>query len=104
PEMDSHVHLPTRVSRLRKHRSPGFACRCIPSDLEVISWRFRKLISQNWLGIITGQKGEGMGRPPLSAKILFGPFELDPASGELRKRERKVRLSEQSFQILNMLV
>jgi serine/threonine protein kinase len=41
---------------------------------------------------------------PLSGKVLFGPFELDPASGELRKRGRKVRLPEQALQILTMLV
>jgi eukaryotic-like serine/threonine-protein kinase len=37
-------------------------------------------------------------------KVLFGPFELDTGSGELRKRGRKVRLPEQAAQILTMLV
>jgi serine/threonine protein kinase/Tol biopolymer transport system component len=41
---------------------------------------------------------------PLPDTLLFGPFELDPSSGELRKRGRKVRLPEQAIQILTMLV
>jgi serine/threonine protein kinase/Tol biopolymer transport system component len=34
----------------------------------------------------------------------FGPFELDLAAGELQKNGRKVRLPEQQFQILQMLL
>jgi len=40
----------------------------------------------------------------MSGKVLFGPFELDGDSGELRKRGRKVRIPEQAIQILSMLV
>jgi DNA-binding winged helix-turn-helix (wHTH) protein len=36
--------------------------------------------------------------------LRFGTFELDPASGELRKQGVKVRLSEQPFQILGLLL
>jgi serine/threonine protein kinase len=36
--------------------------------------------------------------------LLFGPFELDTGSGELRKHGRKVRLPDQAVQILIMLV
>src|SRR5262245_2053805 len=41
---------------------------------------------------------------PLSGKVAFGPFELDPDSSELRRRGRKVRLPEQALHILTMLV
>jgi serine/threonine protein kinase/Tol biopolymer transport system component len=34
----------------------------------------------------------------------FGPFELDLAAGELQRNGRKVRLPEQQFQILQMLL
>jgi TolB-like protein/DNA-binding winged helix-turn-helix (wHTH) protein len=34
----------------------------------------------------------------------FGAFELDTRSGELRKRGRRIRLPEQSFQILQLLL
>ena len=34
----------------------------------------------------------------------FGPFELDLAAGELQRNGRKVRLPEQQFQILHMLL
>jgi TolB-like protein/Tfp pilus assembly protein PilF len=36
--------------------------------------------------------------------IRFGVFELDTRSGELRKHGRRVRLPEQSFQILQLLL
>jgi DNA-binding winged helix-turn-helix (wHTH) protein/tetratricopeptide (TPR) repeat protein len=40
-----------------------------------------------------------------SGRVLrFGTFELDPSSGELRKQGVKVRLSEQPFQILHLLL
>jgi serine/threonine protein kinase/Tol biopolymer transport system component len=39
-----------------------------------------------------------------TGKFLFGPFELDTGSGELRKRGRKVRVPEQAIEILSMLV
>ena len=41
---------------------------------------------------------------PLPRKASFGPFELDPAAAELRKRGRKLRVPEQAMQILAMLV
>jgi hypothetical protein len=34
----------------------------------------------------------------------FGPFKLDLKAGELRKDTRKIRLQEQPFQILKMLL
>jgi DNA-binding winged helix-turn-helix (wHTH) protein len=36
--------------------------------------------------------------------VRFGDFEVDTRSGELRKRGRKIRLPEQSFQILRLLL
>lgn len=41
---------------------------------------------------------------PAPAPIRFGIFELDPESGELRKQGLKVRLQEQPFQILQILL
>jgi TolB-like protein/DNA-binding winged helix-turn-helix (wHTH) protein/Tfp pilus assembly protein PilF len=41
---------------------------------------------------------------PSHAPICFGVFELDPDSGELRKQGLKVRLQEQPFQILQILL
>jgi TolB-like protein len=38
------------------------------------------------------------------ASIRFGPFELDLRAGELRKEGRRIRLQEQPFQILKMLL
>ena len=39
-----------------------------------------------------------------SARVRFGAFELDLRAGELHKGGRKVRLQEQPFQVLRMLV
>ena len=36
--------------------------------------------------------------------VRFGPFELDPATGDLQRNGRKVRLPEQQLQILQMLL
>src|SRR6266436_4939065 len=36
--------------------------------------------------------------------IVFGPFELHLKAGELRKDGQRIRLQEQSFKILKMLV
>src|ERR1700755_742533 len=37
-------------------------------------------------------------------KVRFGDFELDLRSGELRKRNHKIRLQDQPFQILASLL
>jgi serine/threonine-protein kinase len=47
---------------------------------------------------MTHPSGQGHGR------ILFGPFELDARAAELCKNHRKLRLQEQPFQILLMLL
>jgi len=39
-----------------------------------------------------------------STRVRFGPFELDVRAAELRKHDRKIRLQEQPFQILLMLL
>jgi len=49
----------------------------------------------------TGQPG-GRGNSP--AGVRFGPFELDLRAGELRKDGHRIRLQEQPFQILRMLL
>ena len=36
--------------------------------------------------------------------VRFGPFELDVRGGELHKDGRRIRLQEQPFQILRMLL
>src|SRR6516164_8511673 len=38
------------------------------------------------------------------SNLCFGPFELDLRRGELRKEGRRIRLQEQPFQILRMLL
>ena len=40
----------------------------------------------------------------LRGKLRFGVFELDLRAGELRKRDLRVRLQEQPFQLLAMLL
>jgi DNA-binding response OmpR family regulator len=42
-------------------------------------------------------------RPP-STPVRFGPFEVDFAVGELRKRGRKVPLQDQPFKVLTLLL
>jgi DNA-binding winged helix-turn-helix (wHTH) protein/Tol biopolymer transport system component len=37
-------------------------------------------------------------------RVCFGPFELDLRGGELRKKGRRIRLQDQPFQILRMLL
>jgi DNA-binding winged helix-turn-helix (wHTH) protein len=37
-------------------------------------------------------------------KIRFGPFELDPRAGELRRGSRRVRLQEKSLKVLEALL
>ena len=39
-----------------------------------------------------------------TSNVRFGPFELDTRGGEIRKQGRKIRLQEQPFQILLMLL
>jgi DNA-binding winged helix-turn-helix (wHTH) protein len=37
-------------------------------------------------------------------RVTFGRFEFDPLTGELRKSNRRVRLAEQSAQVLTALL
>lgn len=41
---------------------------------------------------------------PVNKLVRFGPFELDLATADLYRRGRKVRLPEQQFQVLEMLL
>ncbi|HVN77651.1 MAG TPA: winged helix-turn-helix domain-containing protein, partial [Terriglobia bacterium] len=45
-----------------------------------------------------------MEAPASSQRIQFGRFELNPESGELQKNGRRIRLQEQPFQVLLMLL
>jgi DNA-binding winged helix-turn-helix (wHTH) protein len=47
------------------------------------------------------QCGRGASAPSI---IRFGTFQLDLRAGELRKEGRKIRLQEQPFQILRLLL
>src|SRR6188474_3077532 len=42
--------------------------------------------------------------PPVACLLRFGAFELDSVSGELRKNGLKIRLPEQSFRLLKLLL
>ena len=42
--------------------------------------------------------------PPSSRTIRFGVFELDPRAGELRKHGLKIKLQEQPFEVLVILL
>jgi DNA-binding winged helix-turn-helix (wHTH) protein len=41
---------------------------------------------------------------PLQEKIRFGVFDVDLRAGELRKHGLKIKLQEQPFQILQILL
>src|SRR5882757_5047198 len=43
-------------------------------------------------------------QPSPEQKLVFGPFEFDPASGELRKHGYKVKLPSQPGQVLDALL
>ena len=43
-------------------------------------------------------------RKPSPSRVVFGPFEADLRTGELRKNGRRLRLSKQPFQVLAMLL
>src|SRR5215471_2801270 len=50
------------------------------------------------------KRGDSGGTTEFKSNVRFGPFELDLRRGELRKEGRRIRLQEQPFQILRMLV
>jgi DNA-binding winged helix-turn-helix (wHTH) protein len=43
-------------------------------------------------------------QPSFSRRIAFGPFELDPSSGQLRKHGIRIRLGGQPLQLLSVLL
>src|SRR6266851_1434390 len=43
-------------------------------------------------------------QPSRAPRLTFGPFEFDPASGELRKHGYKIKLPSQPRQVLGALV
>src|SRR5215471_2107851 len=50
------------------------------------------------------KRGDSGGTTEFKSNVRFGPFELDLRGGELRKEGRRIRLQEQPFQILRMLI
>src|SRR5260370_17347050 len=50
------------------------------------------------------EKANREGRANPTRNVAFGPYELDLRRGELRKEGRRIRLQEQPFQILRMLL
>jgi DNA-binding winged helix-turn-helix (wHTH) protein len=50
------------------------------------------------------KRGDSGGATEFKSNVRFGPFELDLRRGELRKEGRRIRLQEQPFQILRMLL
>lgn len=51
-----------------------------------------------------GSRVHSRGDAEPASNARFGPFELDLRAGELRKEGRRIRLQEQPFQILRMLL
>ena len=51
-----------------------------------------------------GQQDDLRGSPAPAGNVRFGPFALDVRGGELCKEGRRIRLQEQPFQILRMLL
>ena len=45
-----------------------------------------------------------MGLPPSANVVCFGPFKLDLRAGEILRDSRRIRLQEQPFQVLKMLL
>src|SRR5262245_40623291 len=60
--------------------------------------------SKNWRGPALETKAHPGGSAEPVSTVRFGPFELDLHGGELRKEGRRIRLQEQPFQILRMLL
>src|SRR5215470_7796277 len=50
------------------------------------------------------KRGDSGGTTEFKSNVRFGPFELDLRRGELRKEGRRIRLQEQPFRILRMLL
>ena len=55
-------------------------------------------------GIVLLSAGSMSSQPNPAPKYVFGPFEYDGASGELRKHRSRVRLQGQPLQILASLL
>ena len=50
------------------------------------------------------KRGHAGGGAESKSNVRFGPFELNPQRGELRKEGRRIRLQDQPFQILQLLL
>src|SRR5215470_8901342 len=60
--------------------------------------------SKNWSNPEMEPRAHPGGGADPAFNVRFGPFEVDLRGGELRKAGRKIRLQEQPFQILRMLL
>jgi eukaryotic-like serine/threonine-protein kinase len=86
----------------------GYRAETRAAETRAVAYRqmtcYLSLHTRVGLEVACGRPGElGMnGRP--SRNIRFGPFELDVRSAELRKGGTRVRLADQPFQILLMLL
>src|SRR5690348_10345678 len=81
---------------------PNGLCRGLRAAADVLHYLTSKSSGR------PGMEGElPHGRNSANApqpKLRFGPFELDVCAGELRKEGRRIRLQQQPFEILRMLL
>src|SRR5882724_6332886 len=98
------------VGRLmvRELRSLPLAGPCIASDLFVNKARTANLSSSLRMPPAGGPSlsGDRGTLTPMNARRFarFGPFRVDLVTGELTKHDRTLRLQNQSFQILALLL
>src|SRR5579872_80691 len=62
------------------------------------------LQAPDWRHPAMGKRAHSGGGAESNSNVRFGPFDLDLRRGELHKGGRRIRLQEQPFQILRMLL
>jgi eukaryotic-like serine/threonine-protein kinase len=92
------------ASRDKQDNTPDYnpLTRAISLSGRGLSWN-RTALNGKLPLLSTGSVGMEPSRTPIE-QIRFGVYELDLRTGELRKSGAKVRLQEQSFQILQALL
>ena len=69
------------------------------------SGRLRKpFVRLGLSGKLQGTRGSPLERPARARRVRFGAFEADLHSGELRKHGLKIKLQDQPFQVLALLL
>src|ERR1700737_2302933 len=68
--------------------------QCVTLSSRLQTWRYPEM----------EERAHSGGSADAMSNVRFGPFELDLRRGELRKEGRRIRLQEQPFQILRMLL